>query len=139
VARPSFHTARLALASVAAVVVTIVGAYVADATITASVDAPETSAAADGAATDDGPAIQIKTFQYDPDPLEVAFGTVATIDNRDATTHTLTSGVRDAPDGTFDVEAGPRGTAELQVDQAGTYPYYCAIHAGMDGMIEVTP
>jgi plastocyanin len=141
VARPSFLTPRLAIASLLAVVITIVGAFVADLTITGAADSAGTpsSSAADEPGTGDGPAIRIDTFEFDPDRLEVAAGTVVSIDNRDATTHTLTSGVPDAPDGEFDVEVGGGGTAELQVDDAATYAYFCAIHPDMVGRLEVTP
>lgn len=95
--------------------------------------APSTSAGQqDGAVT-------IKTFAFDPDPVRVKTGTTVTWTNKDEILHTVTSGERDQPDGTFDKQLdGPGSVAAHSFDTPGTYAYHCSIHPGMDGVVEVS-
>lgn len=75
--------------------------------------------------------VTVKTFQFDPDPVEVKAGTTVEWVNEDRTTHTVTSGKRDKPDGDFDgqlTESG--GKFSQRFEKPGTYAYHCRIHQG---------
>jgi plastocyanin len=76
--------------------------------------------------------VDIKTFQYAPDPIEVEAGTTVTFVNADDTTHTVTAGTRKSPDpAAFDEKLGPKtGTAEVEFSEPGTYDYFCTLHTG---------
>ena len=75
-------------------------------------------------------------------------GTTVTWKQTDAGTHTVTSGtvtqgagdVTTAPDGKFDSGNIATGaTFEFTFDEAGTFPYFCAVHpATMRGDVQVT-
>jgi P-type Cu+ transporter len=77
--------------------------------------------------------------QFRPGKLTVKAGTtVRFINDDDGMTHTVTSGARNAPTGTFDsglLSAGK--TFSVRFDTAGVFQYFCAIHPGMDGTITV--
>jgi plastocyanin len=95
--------------------------------------------------------INIRSFAFTPRTLSIPVGTQVTWTNQDDITHTVTSGApgtqgvpgvsKDAPpspDGTFDQElAGAGTTATVAFDHAGTFTYFCRIHAGMTGEITV--
>lgn len=86
-----------------------------------------------------GVAVAIKTFMFEPDPLEVEAGTTVTFTNQDRILHTVTEGTRSNPvsDG-FDEQLDGAGTsAEVTFDEPGTIDYVCTIHAGMDGTVVV--
>ncbi|MFP5298592.1 MAG: plastocyanin/azurin family copper-binding protein [Actinomycetota bacterium] len=96
--------------------------------------------------------VKISAFRYMPDPVEIGVGDTVTWLNDDNIDHTVTSGTQreqgvpgveegsDAkPDGIFDGALAEKGeTFSFKFDEAGTYPYYCAIHAGMTGTVEVS-
>ena len=106
------------------------------------------SAPAQGA---DTATVAVRTFKYLPPRIEVAAGTTITWTNEDGTAHTVTSGIpreqgvpgvsegTDArPDGLFDGELTKKGsTFELVLEEPGTFPYFCEIHAGMEGEVVV--
>lgn len=78
-----------------------------------------------------GPTVDVKTFMFQPDPIEIEAGQTVTWTNRDSAVHTVTSGPRDAADGRFDEElAESGGTAEQTFDEPGTYRYFCSLHSG---------
>ena len=81
------------------------------------------------------PAASIKTFMYEPDPLEIEVGTTVTFTNEDDILHTVTEGTKERPvKGGFDLRLDGAGTTgEVTFDQAGTVKYTCTIHDGMDG------
>lgn len=95
-----------------------------------------TTAAPAGAAE-----VTIDTFQFAPDPIVVDAGTTIRFTNDDRIDHTVTAGTREAPTPeVFDESLPQQGaTAEVTLDEAGTYPYFCRIHTGpgMTGEIEV--
>lgn len=76
--------------------------------------------------------VTVKTFTFQPDPIEVEAGTTIRFVNDDAINHTVTSGTREAPTpDTFDGQLPDKGaTFELELDEPGTYPYFCTIHPG---------
>lgn len=83
--------------------------------------------------------LTIHVFQFAPKPLEVHAGQTVRVVNQDDIEHTFTSGVRDAPDGHFDIDLdGPGSTGTVRLDRRGTYAYHCSIHPGMDGSIVVS-
>lgn len=100
----------------------------------------------------DATTVEVVDFAYAPEQLEIQTGDTVTWVNQDDIAHTVTSGRakkqgvpgvsenRDAaPDGVFD-----SGTMELDdtfdftFDQAGTFTYFCAIHAGMSARVVVS-
>jgi plastocyanin len=76
--------------------------------------------------------VTIETFTFAPDPITVPAGTTVTFVNRDGIDHTVTAGTREAPDpDTFDeVLPGRDASAEVTLDEPGTYDYFCRIHDG---------
>jgi plastocyanin len=88
----------------------------------------------DGA--DDGTAattVRIVDFAYDPESVEVAVGDTLEIANQDGVGHTLT--LDDGSYGSGTIAAG--ASASQQFDDAGTFPFHCAIHPAMTGTLEV--
>jgi plastocyanin len=84
--------------------------------------------------------VDVRTFQFRPDPLKVPAGTRVTFVNHDAIGHTVTSGTRKDPDGHFDLKlAASTGKATITFADAGTYRYFCSVHpgAGMTGEVIV--
>jgi plastocyanin len=82
-----------------------------------------------------GATVDIKTFTFDPDPLEVDAGTTITFTNGDKINHSVTAGTREAPepeefDGVMEAQGD---TFELTLDEPGTYAYFCKFHPG-EGM-----
>jgi len=83
--------------------------------------------------------VVIKTFMFDPDPVNAKVGTQITWTNQDNINHTVTSGTRDSSDGTFDGFIKEKGkTFSFTFEKAGTYEYFCEIHPGMDAKVIVS-
>lgn len=83
--------------------------------------------------------IRIEDFLYDPTPATVRAGQKVSVVNDDAAPHTLT----DRPTSgmpTFDT-ANITGdqTGSFVAPKAGTYAYYCELHAFMKGRLTVVP
>lgn len=90
-------------------------------------------------AGDDSAAVTVKTFAFQPSPLQVKAGTTVTWTNTDDILHTATSGARGSADGVFDLRLdGSGSTGDATFEQPGTFTYHCTIHPGMDGTVEVT-
>ncbi|MCE4059735.1 cupredoxin family copper-binding protein [Pandoraea sputorum] len=87
------------------------------------------------AATTDPGAVHIDNFTFSPATLTVKAGTRVTWTNRDDEPHTVTSSSnpRTFASGALDTD----GTFAFTFDKPGTYPYYCAIHPHMTGVIVV--
>lgn len=98
-------------------------------------DAP----AEDALAGEDVASVAIDTFQFEPDPVVVQVGDTVTWVNEDATEHTVTQGTRDSPTaGGFDGSLPEEGSTFVATfDEAGSFAYYCRIHAGMSGTVTV--
>ncbi len=80
-----------------------------------------------------GDAVQIVDFQFEPQELTVAVGSTVTFTNDDDFAHTA-----EADDGSFDtgnLDGGASG--EITFDEAGEFPYFCAIHNYMKGTVTV--
>ena len=90
----------------------------------------------DTSASAAGTEATIKTFMFEPDPLEVDAGTTVTWTNEDDILHTVTSAKGAKP--SFDEDLDGAGTtAEVTFDEAGTFEYICAVHDGMEGRVVV--
>ncbi len=82
--------------------------------------------------------VKIQTFAFLPNPVRVSVGDEVTWTNADDILHTATSGGRGAPDGAFDLPLdGPGSAGSFTFTTAGTYPYHCKIHPGMDATVIV--
>ena len=96
--------------------------------------ATTTADGATGADSSKGTTVTIKVFNFQPDPLEISAGDTVTWSNGDEILHTVTSGTREKPDGTFDGQLPEKGaTFDFTFDEAGTYEYFCSRHPG-EGM-----
>ncbi len=81
-----------------------------------------------------GDTISIVNLAYDPPQLDVAVGTTVTWTNDDQVSHTATSA-----DGLFDTGTiGAGESAGITFDEAGTFEYVCAFHAGMRATVVVS-
>jgi plastocyanin len=92
------------------------------------------SGAAESAGSGGGTAVKISDFAFHPGTIKVPQGTTIVFTNEDETAHTATAKGSEA----FDTEAiQPGKSAEITLEEAGTYDYYCAFHPFMKGKIEV--
>lgn len=95
-----------------------------------------------------GPAVTTTLLAFEPEELTVKAGTTVTWEVSDSIAHTVTTGTfelggdglrtSENPDGVIDSEIGPGKTASHTFTEPGTYTYYCSIHKGMSGVVEVT-
>ena len=90
----------------------------------------------DGSAT--GKGVTIVDFAFDPSTIEVDAGSTVTWTNEDGVTHTVTAGAPGSAEETFDESLDGAATAEVTFDEAGTFPYFCAIHTDMTGEVVVS-
>lgn len=127
------------LAVVIALAITAVGALGADHLERSSSGDPPSVAATSAGSSPTAPTnmITIASFKFDPPALAVSPNSEIKITNQDQARHTFTSGTRDNPDGRFDVKIDGGGSGSVPGMPAGSYPYYCAIHPGMKGTVEV--
>ncbi len=81
--------------------------------------------------------IVIEKLDFVPSEIVVAPGATVAWVNTDKVDHTVTSGVRDAPDDLFNetLVAGER--FEYVFDEPGEYEYFCSLHPGMEGIVFV--
>lgn len=81
--------------------------------------------------------IEIKNFSFNPSSATIKIGTTVTWVNNDSVPHTITSD----PDGaTFKSSTlQPGEKFQFTFASAGTFLYYCSIHASMQGTVTVTP
>lgn len=78
--------------------------------------------------------IKILNFKYNPATLKIKAGDIVKFINSDGEPHTVT-----AKDGEFDSKAiDTNETWTHTFSKVGTFPYICAIHPFMAGMIAVT-
>jgi plastocyanin len=79
-----------------------------------------------------GTTIALTDLCFTPTVLRVAPGTEVTFVNRDSTVHPLSR-----PGGEWGWDGTVGGRATVQLDQAGTYPFFCYVHPGMVGVVVV--
>lgn len=77
--------------------------------------------------------VSIQNFAFQPATIEARTGDTIVFTNNDSAPHTVTqdpagSGFQSAP-------IDPGTTYSLTIDEAGTYPFFCAFHPGMKGVI----
>ena len=85
-----------------------------------------------------GTAVAIVDFAFDPSTIEVGAGSTVTWTNEDGVTHTVTAGTPGSAEETFDESLDGGASAEVTFDEAGTFPYFCAIHTDMTGEVVVS-
>lgn len=107
------------------------GRNAAGATLSVALAIALATIAARAAATE--PTVEISRFEFRPRELTIAPGTAVSWINRDQTVHNVVSaGGRIASPG-LDTEDRYR----VVFDQPGDYPYYCALHPQMTGVVHV--
>jgi len=82
--------------------------------------------------------IEMKNSRFSPEVVTINQGTTVTWVNGDTYSHTITSGGSSNESGIFDsgnISSG--GTFSYTFNDKGTYDYFCKIHPGMNGTIEV--
>lgn len=81
-----------------------------------------------------GSAVKIAGYAFHPGTISVPAGTTVVFSNEDETAHTATA----KGSGAFETGAiQPGKSAEVTLEEPGTYDYYCAFHPFMKGKIEV--
>ena len=90
-----------------------------------------------------------KLLSFEPKKLSVKAGTTVTWEVSDQIGHTVTTGTftlggdglrsAEQPDGTVDMPLAKGKPVSFTFGEPGTYTYYCSIHKGMNGEVEVTP
>ena len=104
-----------------------------------------------GSATAEGVTVTLKSLAFAPAELTVSAGTTVTWRSDEPIGHTVTSGeptgidpmtglrADEKPDGRFDVQLATTGaTHSFRFTSPGNYPYYCAIHQGMNARVLVS-
>jgi plastocyanin len=76
----------------------------------------------------------IKSFAYDPDPATVKAGGTITWTNEDSAAHNVIFEDKSV-ESIDNLDQGESG--KVTFDKAGTYPYVCSYHSGMEGTVEV--
>jgi plastocyanin len=80
-----------------------------------------------------GNSVNIVNFAFTPETLNVSVGTTVTWTNSDSATHHVASDT-----GVFDSgDMSQNATYSFTFNNAGTFPYHCAIHTYMKGTIIV--
>ena len=79
--------------------------------------------------------VKLMPCAFAPTVTSVGVGTTVTFFNGPDFTHLITGANQSW--GSRDVELAPGKTASYKFDKAGVYPYACALHRGMSGVIIV--
>ena len=81
--------------------------------------------------------VEVRAFNFSPDPLTVKKGTKVRFVNYDRAKHTATAGTRKSPKpGVFNVKlaasqgASAPSTASFTFRKKGTFAYFCKFHPG---------
>ena len=95
-------------------------------------------AVAAATAADAATGVNVQLFQFRPSAIAVSAGTRVTWTNQDDIEHTVTAGVPEKPDASFDVTlAGKGATASALFSTPGTHTYFCRRHQHMRGEVKV--
>jgi plastocyanin len=78
-------------------------------------------------------AFNLTTTAFNPNPITVPVGTTVTWRNNDSTTHDATADNKSFATGLI----SPGASASVTLSTAGRVTYYCTIHPGMTGTIDV--
>jgi plastocyanin len=108
-----------------------------------------TSDAGPAASHDKATTVVTKLLSFGPKKLTVKAGTTVTWTDSDSIGHTVTTGTftvgsdglrtAEDPDGVIDLPLRKGKDVSFTFDKPGRYVYYCSIHKGMSGEIDVTP
>lgn len=110
---------------------------------------PKSSGNGDGSTSAKADTVTTKLLSFMPAKLTVKAGTKVTWTDSDGIGHTVTTGtftlgsdgLRTAqnPDGLIDMPLSKGKDVSYTFTKPGKYVYYCSIHKGMAGEIDVTP
>jgi len=76
--------------------------------------------------------VWMQNIMFNPTTLNVSVGTTVKWTNKDNVNHTVTSGTPSNASGLFDSGTiAPNGTYSYTFSTAGTFAYYCRVHAPM--------
>ena len=94
---------------------------------------PTTASVETLAPKDEKVEVTIAKFVFTPSPLKIKRGTTVVWTNKDDATHTISS-----DSGLFSSGSIIKGNSySFTFEKAGTYPYICGFHLGMQGIVEV--
>ncbi|MBI3742491.1 MAG: hypothetical protein HY257_12150 [Chloroflexi bacterium] len=106
----------------------------------AATSAPTPLVATQPAPKASGVQVDIKLFQYQPNPIEIKVGTMVTWTNQDNIQHSVTNGTPPTPGKEFDSGLFDQGkTFSFTFTKAGNYPYFCVRHNSLVGIVKVNP
>jgi plastocyanin len=107
------------------------------------------SAPTSGAKLNKADTVSTKLLSFMPAKLTVKAGTKVTWTDLDGIGHTVTTGTftlgseglrtEENPDGLIDMPLQKGKNVSFTFTKPGKYVYYCSIHKGMNGEIDVTP
>jgi len=116
-----------------------------------SSDPTDTTSSTSAGSKADGTVITLSQLMFMPATTKIKVGTKVTWTNDESISHTVTSGEPtgvdkgtslrsgEKPDGMFDEKLAKKGDSfSFTFEKAGTYPYYCDIHQGMNAEVVVT-
>lgn len=78
-----------------------------------------------------GTTVSVEDNLFDPEAIEISSGDTVTWEWNGDQPHNVSHE-------DFESEIQTEGTFEQTFDEAGTYEYTCTVHAGMDGVVEVS-
>jgi amicyanin len=131
--RPNTRRTALWLGVLAALLLTLglmVGCGGSSATTTSTASGTVTTGGGSG-----GQTVQVvmTNRSYDPKDVTIKVGDTVTWINQDAPKHDVV-----ADNGEFKSDLFDKGQSySFTFDKAGTYPYHCSIHPGMEGLVIV--
>lgn len=108
-----------------------------------------TTGSSPAAAHDKANTVTTKLLSFGPKKLTVKAGTTVTWTDSDSIGHTVTTGTftlgsnglrtAEHPDGLIDMPLRGGKDVSFTFEKPGRYVYYCSIHKGMSGEVDVTP
>jgi plastocyanin len=131
---PPSHIRRIAALAPVLFLLALAGCGSSGGGSTSGGESTASSGAGESAGSAGTKAVNIADFAFHPGTIKVPKGTTIVFTNEDETAHTATAKGSEA----FDTEAiQPGKSAEVTLEESGTYDYYCAFHPFMKGVIEV--